>query len=80
VKTPSLTRFPSPTRFDRDIMSEMGELGLLGSQIEGYGCAGTNYVSYGERPSCEGCVFQNGSSKGLWRGRWSAWTRAIAAP
>ncbi len=29
-------------------MSEMGEVGLLGSQIEGYGCAGTNYVSYGE--------------------------------
>ncbi|WP_237056780.1 acyl-CoA dehydrogenase [Microbulbifer sediminum] len=33
--------------FDRDIMSEMGELGLLGSTIEGYGCAGLNYVSYG---------------------------------
>ena len=25
----------------------MGELGLLGSTIHGYGCAGTNYVSYG---------------------------------
>ena len=25
----------------------MGELGLLGSTIEGYGCAGLNYVSYG---------------------------------
>jgi glutaryl-CoA dehydrogenase len=34
-------------RFDREIMNEMGELGLLGSTIEGYGCAGTNYVSYG---------------------------------
>jgi glutaryl-CoA dehydrogenase len=33
--------------FDREIMSEMGELGLLGSTIEGYGCAGVNYVSYG---------------------------------
>ncbi|WP_444924959.1 acyl-CoA dehydrogenase [Microbulbifer sp. DLAB2-AF] len=33
--------------FDREIMSEMGELGLLGSTIEGYGCAGLNYVSYG---------------------------------
>ncbi|WP_295803987.1 acyl-CoA dehydrogenase [uncultured Microbulbifer sp.] len=33
--------------FDRDIMREMGELGLLGSTIEGYGCAGLNYVSYG---------------------------------
>ncbi|SHE69158.1 glutaryl-CoA dehydrogenase [Microbulbifer donghaiensis] len=33
--------------FDREIMREMGELGLLGSTIEGYGCAGLNYVSYG---------------------------------
>ncbi len=34
-------------RFDREIMYEMGELGFLGSTIEGYGCAGINYVSYG---------------------------------
>ena len=34
-------------KFDREIMTELGELGLLGSTIEGYGCAGTNYVSYG---------------------------------
>jgi len=34
-------------RFDREIMNELGELGLLGSTIDGYGCAGTNYVSYG---------------------------------
>ncbi len=33
--------------FDRDIMTEMGALGLLGSTIDGYGCAGINYVSYG---------------------------------
>ncbi|MBL8306056.1 MAG: acyl-CoA dehydrogenase [Rubrivivax sp.] len=33
--------------FDRSIMSEMGELGLLGSTIEGYGCAGLNHVCYG---------------------------------
>lgn len=33
--------------FDRNIMTEMGELGLLGCTIEGYGCAGVNYVSYG---------------------------------
>ena len=25
----------------------MGELGLLGATIDGYGCAGVNYVSYG---------------------------------
>ena len=33
--------------FDREIMNEMGALGFLGSTIEGYGCAGVNYVSYG---------------------------------
>jgi len=33
--------------FDRAIMNEMGELGLLGSTIEGYGCAGLNHVCYG---------------------------------
>jgi glutaryl-CoA dehydrogenase len=33
--------------FDRGIMTEMGELGLLGSTIEGYGCAGLNHVCYG---------------------------------
>ncbi len=33
--------------FDRGIFREMGALGLLGPTIEGYGCAGVNYVSYG---------------------------------
>jgi glutaryl-CoA dehydrogenase len=33
--------------FDRAIMTEMGELGLLGPTIQGYGCAGTTYVAYG---------------------------------
>ncbi|MGX5201923.1 acyl-CoA dehydrogenase [Aliikangiella sp. IMCC44632] len=33
--------------FDVEIMREMGELGLLGSTIEGYGCAGVSYVAYG---------------------------------
>jgi len=32
---------------DPAIFREMGELGLLGPQIEGYGCAGVNYVCYG---------------------------------
>jgi glutaryl-CoA dehydrogenase len=34
-------------KFDREIMSEMGALGLLGTTIEGYGCAGLNSVCYG---------------------------------
>ena len=33
--------------FDPIIMREMGEAGLLGATIHGYGCAGINYVSYG---------------------------------
>ena len=33
--------------FDREIFNEMGEQGLLGSTIDGYDCAGVNYVCYG---------------------------------
>ncbi|MCH2094886.1 MAG: acyl-CoA dehydrogenase, partial [Rhodobacteraceae bacterium] len=34
--------------FHRDIMTEMGALGLLGATLpEAYGCVGANYVSYG---------------------------------
>jgi glutaryl-CoA dehydrogenase len=34
-------------KFDKNIMKEMGNVGLLGPTINGYGCAGVNYVSYG---------------------------------
>jgi glutaryl-CoA dehydrogenase len=34
-------------RFDAAILRELGELGMLGSTLEGYGCAGTSYVAYG---------------------------------
>lgn len=33
--------------FDRNIMRQMGEMGLLGVTIEGYGCAGLSSVAYG---------------------------------
>uniref|UniRef100_A0A4X2L5U2 Glutaryl-CoA dehydrogenase, mitochondrial n=1 Tax=Vombatus ursinus TaxID=29139 RepID=A0A4X2L5U2_VOMUR len=33
--------------FHREIISEMGELGVLGCTIKGYGCAGTSSVAYG---------------------------------
>jgi glutaryl-CoA dehydrogenase len=33
--------------FDKQIMVDMGKLGLLGSTIQGYGCAGTSHVVYG---------------------------------
>ena len=31
----------------RELAKELGDLGLLGMHLEGYGCAGTNAVSYG---------------------------------
>ena len=33
--------------FDPNMLRQMGEMGLLGMTIDGYGCAGLNYVSYG---------------------------------
>lgn len=45
-----LTRVTKASReesFDKAIFKEMGDLGLLGSTIHGYGCAGVGYVSYG---------------------------------
>lgn len=34
-------------KFDPKIMRQMGELGLLGPTIEGYGCANVSHVAYG---------------------------------
>ncbi|MBT6096361.1 MAG: acyl-CoA dehydrogenase [Rhodospirillaceae bacterium] len=34
-------------KFDKDLMREFGELGLLGGTIEGYGCPGLGHVAYG---------------------------------
>ena len=34
-------------KFPRQLIGEAAELGLLGSSIEGYDCAGLNSVSYG---------------------------------
>jgi glutaryl-CoA dehydrogenase len=45
---PRVTEAFLEENFDREIMSEMGELGLLGATISPeYGGAGLNYVSYG---------------------------------
>ena len=33
--------------FHSEIYKEMGDLGILGATIKGYGCAGVGYVSYG---------------------------------
>ena len=34
-------------QFERTLMRDMGEQGLLGSTIKGYGCAGVSHVAYG---------------------------------
>ena len=34
-------------KFDRNIIREMGDIGMLGPTIKGYGCAGASYVAYG---------------------------------
>jgi glutaryl-CoA dehydrogenase len=34
-------------RFPKELVKEIGELGLLGCNLEGYGCAGLNNISYG---------------------------------
>ncbi|WP_018984694.1 acyl-CoA dehydrogenase [Salinimonas chungwhensis] len=33
--------------FDRGIMAQFGQMGMLGATIEGFGCPGVNYVTYG---------------------------------
>ena len=34
-------------QFDREIMTEMGELGFLGATLDSHGCADISYVAYG---------------------------------
>lgn len=44
---PRVTEAYQTEEFDRNIMNEMGELGLLGPMIDGYGCAGASYTAAG---------------------------------
>ena len=44
---PRITKANRVETFDRDVYLLMGENGLLGSTIDGYGCAGINHVGYG---------------------------------
>ena len=34
-------------RFPKELIPEIGELGFMGANLEGYGCAGLNNVEYG---------------------------------
>ena len=36
-----------PLEFDKEVLPEMGKLGLLGPTIRDYGCAGVSSVAYG---------------------------------
>ena len=44
---PVIRRHFEQHTFPRELVSELAALGLLGSSLEGYGCAGMNAVSYG---------------------------------
>jgi glutaryl-CoA dehydrogenase len=44
---PHIGQWFEDAHFPRELVPELGKLGLLGMHLEGYGCAGTNAVSYG---------------------------------
>jgi glutaryl-CoA dehydrogenase len=44
---PQIGRHFEDHHFPRELIAPMARLGLLGSSLEGYGCAGLNAVSYG---------------------------------
>ncbi|MFT3660491.1 MAG: acyl-CoA dehydrogenase family protein [Gordonia sp. (in: high G+C Gram-positive bacteria)] len=44
---PNLQGWFESSTMPRDLAKEFGNLGLLGMHLQGYGCAGTNAVSYG---------------------------------
>ncbi|MDO5667962.1 MAG: acyl-CoA dehydrogenase [Alcaligenaceae bacterium] len=47
VLMPGILEANRNENFDPELMKRMGELGLLGATIDGYGCAGMSHVSYG---------------------------------
>lgn len=44
---PGIEKWFETADFPREMAQELGSLGLLGMHLSGYGCAGTNAVSYG---------------------------------
>ena len=44
---PGIEKWFEAGEFPREIATEIGAIGLLGMHLSGYGCAGTNAVSYG---------------------------------
>ena len=44
---PNIASWYATATFPRELVKEMGALGLLGMHLEGYGCAGRSAVEYG---------------------------------
>ena len=44
---PRITQHHREATFPLDLIPEMGELGVFGASIHGYGCSGLNNVAYG---------------------------------
>lgn len=44
---PDIARWFADAHFPRELVPELGELGVLGMHLEGYGCAGRSAVEYG---------------------------------
>jgi glutaryl-CoA dehydrogenase len=44
---PEIAKWFEEGHWPREVVTELGSLGLLGMHLQGYGCAGTNAVSYG---------------------------------
>src|SRR5690606_18974679 len=44
---PTLQEAHREEKFPKELISEFGSLGLLGSTLEGYGCPGIGHVAYG---------------------------------
>ena len=44
---PQVTQAFRTEKYDPTLIQQMGEAGLLGPTIKGYGCAGASYVAYG---------------------------------
>ncbi len=44
---PHIAEWFETARLPRDLASELGQLGVLGMHLEGYGCAGASAVAYG---------------------------------
>jgi glutaryl-CoA dehydrogenase len=45
--TPFAGEWFEEERFPRELIAQMGELGLFGMHLDGYGCAGTSAMAYG---------------------------------